>query len=187
MKKTYNGHGGSFDRGRKYDLPEATVKHLPKKYYNKTCAPWDEMKDHKTIARAKLKDNALESKARFGHLAEQSALLAAKADELVHPAKAAHDKADKAEKAAVTAGKKAQQKSATEKQKQNAWFLARNSERLSALRDIAQAELMIALGKSEIARLDVDDAKRKTKKLCKKAGIEFEPEQQPEVPANTEG
>jgi len=44
MKNTYSGPWGLFLKGVKYDLPKATIKHLPKSSYAKCKAPWEEHK-----------------------------------------------------------------------------------------------------------------------------------------------
>ena len=53
IKKTHSGPAGFFESGRKFDLPEATIEQLPKKYYKETCPPWEEQTDKKLIARNK--------------------------------------------------------------------------------------------------------------------------------------
>lgn len=54
FKKTYSGPLGVFEAGSKKDLPKDTVKKLPRRFYIKTCAPWDEYKDKDTAEMTRL-------------------------------------------------------------------------------------------------------------------------------------
>jgi hypothetical protein len=51
MKETYIGPAGTFLKDGPYDLPESTIKRLPKGSYKKTCAPWDRLKTKKKVAK----------------------------------------------------------------------------------------------------------------------------------------
>ena len=45
MKTTYTGPAGAFIGDAPYDLPEDTLKQLPKGSYEQTKAPWDMSKE----------------------------------------------------------------------------------------------------------------------------------------------
>lgn len=180
FKKDYSGPLGLFFKGEKKDLPETMIKKLDKKYYQKTCAPWDEHKDLK----AELKSNAKSAIAWADVVADKAKELNSKLNDLVKPLKDKQTEFDQADKLAREAVKKAENKNASNEIKKEAHGLVVAAEKANAELSIVQGEFMIAEGKYDLARLEAEDAKRKAIQLAEEAGIKYE---LPEDATNTKG
>jgi len=68
MKGSYAGFLGCFNKGQKYDLPQETVKRLPKGCYKKCKPPWDEQKDEKAAMRAEAEAMARQAEGKADKL-----------------------------------------------------------------------------------------------------------------------
>lgn len=100
MTDTYVGGIGTFPKGHKLDLPQDTIKQLPKKCFKETCAPWEKHVDKQAVELAAAQNTANDSQAKAEQLAAKAEELKQKADSLVKPTSQKQAEAKKAEQAA---------------------------------------------------------------------------------------
>ncbi len=179
FKKTYSGHLGFFEGGIKKDLPESIVNQLPKKFYQKTCAPWEEQTDPAALAVIAAHAKAAEAV----QLAEKLRKIADEADryrdELVPVATEKQDASDKAGQAAeqaVAAAKKADIKSKSENEKKKYRALLARANELVAVHNRADLEsqkasglLTAAIADAGLKHLDANAAKAEADQLAAEA------------------
>lgn len=177
MKKTYSGPWGLFPKGLKYDLPEATIEHLPKKSYKECKPPWEEQTDPKAIELAAARKTAANNLALVKML--ESAIEKAKPRiaELVTIAAQKQAESDDANKKADAAVKAAEKKNATADDKAKAFNLANEANRKAFESGVAQGQLLIASDEGGLMQLDLDEAKRAVKETEPAADKPAEPEQ----------
>lgn len=190
MKETYSGVVGLYPKGMKYDLPETTVKQLPKSFYEKTVAPWNEQKDTSAIELALAKKIAANNIVFVGML--ESAIEKAKPQlaELVTLDETKQTELDDANEAANAAARAAEEKNATAKDKAKVLNLGYIAEEKELEAQKVRGQLLIASADIGLIERELDEARRAVEEAEPAADEPVEPEQtgpeSEQPPAETE-
>jgi len=171
FKKVYSGPLGLFLAGIKYDIPKETAEKLGK-FCQPVPAPWDEKIDHKAIACAEDKKNAIIALERAGYLRGKVYLIASKVADLSSAFKTAQVADDEARK---LMDKAAEKRTDTNKSQKHFASLKRGFQFADARLQIASSRFAESQAEHTLAELEAEDAEREAAKLAEEAGLEFGP------------
>jgi hypothetical protein len=171
FKKTYSGPLGIFVAGIKQDIPKEIAEKLGK-FCSPIVAPWDEKIDHKAIAFAEDKKNAVAAIEKTVALRQKVEELMLRFNDLSKVFKQAQIVEENARKLAVKATEKA---SDSDKSKKHITGLNRELKIRNFETQYVSGKFISAEADLSLAKLEAEDAEAIAAKLAEEAGIKFEP------------